>query len=52
MSPEELENFLEDFKKNPTVGNDSSFGMLRQLTLYLVERLLTLQKDNGSTSSE
>jgi|GEM_PF-778832 hypothetical protein len=53
ISAEELDILLEDIKKNPeTVGNVSSFCMLRELTLYLVNQLVILQKGNGSTSSE
>ncbi len=53
ISAEEMESILEEVKKNPeAIGNVSSFSTLRELLLFTVSRLSTLQKDSGSTSTE
>jgi hypothetical protein len=51
LTEEELEKIIAEVKKSPTSGNDLSFRTLKKLTMYLVDRLSSLQKDNGSTSS-
>jgi hypothetical protein len=51
LSEEELEALADDLKKNLTLGTDSSFRTLQQLTIYLAKQLSTLQRANGSMSS-
>ncbi len=50
-SEEELEALSAEVKKNLTLGPNLSIHTLQRLIIYLAKQLLTLQKDNGSTSS-
>jgi hypothetical protein len=50
LSEKALERIFTEVKKNPMLGNALSLNTLRQLTMYLVNQVSILQKDNGSTS--
>jgi hypothetical protein len=53
MDPAEFDALIAQVKKNiqETIGNISNLQTLRKLSRYLAEELLSLQKDNGPTSS-
>jgi tRNA(Met) C34 N-acetyltransferase TmcA len=51
LSEEEVDEILEDLKKNQTIpGSVSSMSTARQLITSLANRLRTLQQASGSTS--
>jgi CO dehydrogenase/acetyl-CoA synthase alpha subunit len=49
---EDFDNLIEEIKKKSLLGMSLNSYTLRELVVYMTQRITKLQKDNGTTSSQ